>query len=481
MKRIIRHNLPIHILDYDTENKQAYYKHFYYKWLFINSDTASFKNESIPKNDRLFYLIGKKITETTNNKNDIEFCGTSAGIKLNEIDFINFEIEAYKKYLTYCKSFENISSTNILSFLIKIKDYLKFLSNRKIILEKYPYLLQTYFIDKPDLIVSNNKYCKGACYGILKDFKDLSLKINRLQIEYFKLKEQTNSDNRKEKIKASNYLNKQYLKDLKNLLNEVCYFLATKENDFLETPSNVEILSNLLLHIEEHTTNLSLYWAYPTIEAFEKFKNSKAFKYNAEIFNMTENEYLKYLFNEFDKPFLRIYADENLTISLEFLKEFQIYRKLEKQNKELIKHIENLILELNPPATEKIKEPETKEILKTDLSTSIINGLNKYNFSEYLKETEYCIIKIKNLIKANKSSVPFIIALLSKLGFISYLLDNHFKTKELLFKNLSGTLNCNPRRIKGNVNILNKTSKENREFYTSWQHTENIDLQSLGL
>ena len=384
MKRIIRHNLPIHILDYDTENKQAYYKHFYYKWLFINSDTASFKNESIPKNDRLFYLIGKKITKTTNNKNDIEFCGTSAGIKLNEIDFINFEIEAYKKYLTYCKSFENISSTNILSFLIKIKDYLKFLSNRKIILEKYPYLLQTYFIDRPDFIVSNNKYCKGACYGVLKDYKELKAEVNKFQINYYKLLEKSNSNDRIEKIKNSNYLRKQYLSDLFKLLKEICYFLATKDNDFLETKANTSILAELLYHINEHASKFSLYWSYCTIEAFDNFYKSNEFKCKADSHEITKSELLNDLKNpDLNITFLTLGIDENLTISLEFLKEFQIYRKLEKQNKELIKHIENLILELNPPAPEKIKEPEK------------INSTKKEPTDPAKAVFIYCVLKAK--------------------------------------------------------------------------------------
>lgn len=358
-------NLPIEILRYDSNNKLAFYKNHFNKWLFVNSDTASVEYKEIKKSDRLFYTIFNFSEDNNQNKDSrpVEFCSTYAGIKLNEIDFINSEIKNYNFYLETAKNMTERPHylTSKEKYIILINDYLTFLNNRKIILEKYPYLLQTYFIDKPDFITSNNKYCKGACYGVLKDYKELSLKIGSIQIEYYRLKEKTISDDKKEKLKTLNFLNKRYLKDLKNLLNEVCYYLATKENNFLETPSNVEILSDLLLHIDEHTINLSLYWNYPTIEAFEKYKNSEAFKCNTEILSMTENEYLKYLYNDFDKPFLRIHADENLTISLEFLKDFAIYRKLEKRNKELIKHIENLILELNPPAPEPIKKAESKK------------------------------------------------------------------------------------------------------------------------
>lgn len=132
-------------------------------------------------------------------------------------------------------------------------------------------------------------------------------------------------------------------------------------------------------------------------------------------------------------------------------------------------------------APEPIVKVETKESPIIDFSTSTINGLDEINFSNYLKEKKYCIIEVKKLINENKNSLPFIIALLKKMGFITYLLDNQFKTKELLFNRLSKILSCNTRRIKGNVNVLSANSNEDKVNYTSWQYIENINLQSLGL
>ena len=282
--------------------------------------------------------------------------------------------------------------------------------------------------------------------------------------------------------------------ELEKLINTIGFYLSDSNEDYSSLKNHINDLIEKLfkLSIEQN-----YYWQFCSYKTWQKTINIRSHEFEKENREHGANlYYLEYyelnrLLNIFDndkKELVYICHKNGVTKPLYFKTEkIDIYNKILMSYKSIKRDVEQRINLLNnpklfnPPATEKIKEPETKEILKTDLSTSIINGLNKYNFSEYLKETEYCIIKIKNLIKANKSSVPFIIALLSKLGFISYLLDNHFKTKELLFKNLSGTLNCNPRRIKGNVNILNKTSKENREVYTSWQHTENIDLQSLGL
>lgn len=89
--------------------------------------------------------------------------------------------------------------------------------------------------------------------------------------------------------------------------------------------------------------------------------------------------------------------------------------------------------------------------------------------------------KVKTLPKPNKEKLleiivnndtPYIIAMFKHLGFLQYLQDNYFKTVKERNVNISNWLGTNERTIKGNINVLNPMSTENKERYTSHNYKE---------
>lgn len=112
----------------------------------------------------------------------------------------------------------------------------------------------------------------------------------------------------------------------------------------------------------------------------------------------------------------------------------------------------------------------------------LITQLNNYGFNE--------LDKIQAIISANSNNIyqllidndlPYKIALLDHLGFISHLQKNHCNTKDKTYSKLSEILKEDYRSIKGNCLVLNPISKENRIRYTAHNHKENAerDYQNL--
>lgn len=104
-------------------------------------------------------------------------------------------------------------------------------------------------------------------------------------------------------------------------------------------------------------------------------------------------------------------------------------------------------------------------------------------FIEEMKHSDfYTLPKISSLVdeKQNKiidlifeNELPYCIALLDYLGFLSHLYKT-YRSKTKMFEEIARIFLTDSRTVKGNVNVLNNYSKENRERYTAHLHIEKV-------
>ncbi|MEM6272802.1 MAG: hypothetical protein AAF998_25535 [Bacteroidota bacterium] len=114
---------------------------------------------------------------------------------------------------------------------------------------------------------------------------------------------------------------------------------------------------------------------------------------------------------------------------------------------------------IQPPETKPAPQPKS-EILYQKLRKYQFFGLPKVRIlSDEAKVQLIGIISSANL--------PFQIALLDHLEFITYLEKEHTETKQEARNVLGGLLGASERNVKGNIYVLNPKSKENRKRYTA--------------
>jgi hypothetical protein len=306
------------------------------------------------------------------------------------------------------------------------------------------------------------------------------------------------------KFLANHKLNKLYDEDIAKLsckeLHEAfesfAYIIYGKNVTDPLFNRHTQIIIEKLYHksIEEN-----YYWQFCSFKTYKNHLNKLPFEYfkkhkedgrNLYSFYPYELNELKNYYDSEKKMFVYRFRKDGTALHLYFnATETDTFTFITNSLHEKIDLIEKRIETIKnyrPPIEENSEttktQPENKPVTEIYCKASeIIAKLNEYQFSIYLLEQKYSINKVKEALKENTISTPYIIALLSKLGFITYLLDNYFKSKTELHKELSKILNCAGRRIKGNINVLSKHSKDDKDNYTSWQFIDDIDLQSLGL
>ena len=110
-------------------------------------------------------------------------------------------------------------------------------------------------------------------------------------------------------------------------------------------------------------------------------------------------------------------------------------------------------------------------------STQLKEDLSKYSFNKYLEDKLFnkdSIEKILSLLI--EKEVPFCIALLNEIGYLDYF-NKEFCKNQVERNNLLGKIfNANPRRIKGNINVLNPKSTDNSNTYTAHVYKKDVKL-----
>lgn len=96
-------------------------------------------------------------------------------------------------------------------------------------------------------------------------------------------------------------------------------------------------------------------------------------------------------------------------------------------------------------------------------------GFDQLKFGKLSLDEAYSVLM--------ENDAPFQIAFLNEAGFIKSVEKVQSKTKASLHKIIAAALNCPERTVKGNLNVLNPVSKENRKRYTAHLHLS--DVQKL--
>ncbi|MBL7821272.1 MAG: hypothetical protein JNL65_11715 [Saprospiraceae bacterium] len=114
----------------------------------------------------------------------------------------------------------------------------------------------------------------------------------------------------------------------------------------------------------------------------------------------------------------------------------------------------------------------------------ISEAINKFGFSELPMVKKLTQSQVKALYDLlGQKDLPYQIAMLNFLGFIDYVLNNHFKSKFEMYGQLGKWLNSgnNIRAVKGNLSTLSLKSREDKTKYTAHLHKETVknDYQNL--
>lgn len=126
---------------------------------------------------------------------------------------------------------------------------------------------------------------------------------------------------------------------------------------------------------------------------------------------------------------------------------------------------------------EPVKQTETKtEKLKAELG--------KYGFFDLPKVRQLSEPNKQRLVEMiSTNGLPYSIAMLEFLGFLNHILNEHFKTKYKLNKEVAKWFNSDKegRAVKGNISTLSEYTNEDKGKYTAHTHKEtvNIDYQKL--
>jgi hypothetical protein len=120
--------------------------------------------------------------------------------------------------------------------------------------------------------------------------------------------------------------------------------------------------------------------------------------------------------------------------------------------------------------------------IETPRREIIRERLAKYNFNQFLKSQNLAndrIAMYEDLLCTKE--LPYCMALLSGLGYLDYFKSEYCSGKAVQRdKLLAEVFETIPRRIKGNINVLNPNSSENQTNYTSYQYKESIDKLIKG-
>jgi hypothetical protein len=94
------------------------------------------------------------------------------------------------------------------------------------------------------------------------------------------------------------------------------------------------------------------------------------------------------------------------------------------------------------------------------------NAFIKLGFDELIKSNSWTESQTINIFKLlSENDLPYQIAFLDYLGVIKYIDLNYCKSKKQLYRTLATILNCPERAVRGNINVLNVNSKEDKNLY----------------
>ncbi|WP_236974743.1 hypothetical protein [Membranihabitans maritimus] len=154
--------------------------------------------------------------------------------------------------------------------------------------------------------------------------------------------------------------------------------------------------------------------------------------------------------------------------------EGQRYRKILKEWLKDEKEFMNNLL----PLINNIKPRQTKV-------EKLYESLLEHGFFELQKVKTLRKTDQEELVrKISTTGIPYMVAMFDHLGYFTYLMDNHFDSQRNMIQKISEWINQGKpsRAIKGNINVLNPKSSENRNRYTAHHYIDKVknDYKNLN-
>jgi len=119
-------------------------------------------------------------------------------------------------------------------------------------------------------------------------------------------------------------------------------------------------------------------------------------------------------------------------------------------------------------------QSESENVIANN-TDNLRDSLSKYGFFRLEKVKFLSGDGQVNLIELlSKNKVPYRIAMLDYLGFISHIETEYSQNKNETYAELAKIINASKRSIKGNILVLIKHSKENRKRYTAHNRIEKV-------
>lgn len=365
-------------------------------------------------------------TQSDNKENlDIQNCSLKTSEKL-------IEMRAFFAFLDFQRRIKKNNETEIINL---IRDELLYNENA--------YTFSVFYLDTYLEYVSKDKYKK--------------------YIEYHKLWEQYKDyeDSDFEKIPAEH---QEVMFSNEPKLNSSYDFEAI---EFDET-NRVAIIKKRRFNIKEPILNYPESFYRIVSENYERLKEGKSFKLYEP-----NGQYILFDSNlNYKKENDGIAITYNTTSDQEEYY-FVAYRLLyEKHLLDWIYYIENTsITKTKTNTVDKNTNKKYEERVR-----DILLNLNELGLNEFLSNSDYNEKILFSIImeEEKKQLLPFMIALLSKIGFLDYYLQKKIY-KKTGYKELAKILNSNPRRVAGNIRVLNPNSEEKSYAYTSKKYVDLIE------
>ncbi|HMI01888.1 MAG TPA: zinc ribbon domain-containing protein [Pedobacter sp.] len=124
---------------------------------------------------------------------------------------------------------------------------------------------------------------------------------------------------------------------------------------------------------------------------------------------------------------------------------------------------------LNNKIREIEDSPEVQaQKIQVETTSKLRAGLSPLGFFDLETVRNLWPKQQQDLIKMiAERGVPFAVALLNEIGVTSHIYSSITKSKSGIHKKLAAVLGCQERTVKGNLNVLNKISREDRSRYTA--------------
>ncbi|MEI8086205.1 MAG: hypothetical protein WCG93_08320, partial [Paludibacter sp.] len=232
--------------------------------------------------------------------------------------------------------------------------------------------------------------------------------------------------------------------------NELQTIFKKELHDYIRPLNNIEINRFFSIYLDLFKSNTPEKRIQTFYRMFHEINWYPSFKEYLEL-NIFDKQYADHIWKQYSIHF-HLFIKETQSV-------YEIFKAslTSRESSYIVNEQNNSILPL-PTKLEKLK-----------------NDLKEYGFLSLPKiktispENQSILFE-----KMNSNGIPYTIAMFDFLGLLKHLSKEHSMTKSKINDTIGFWLGIAPRAIKGNINVLDDYSNEDKNRYTSHLHKENV-------